>query len=500
MPLIVRYERSLLAKQAGFAYQVSAVEAIKNLEYAAVFHEQGLGKTKIAIDLALYWLSNSIVDSVLIVTKKGLLQNWREELAQHSYLQPRMLSQDRKANYYAFNSPSRMYLLHYEVIQSEQKRIQLFLRTRRVAVILDEAHRIKNPNAAITKSLFAVAPGFVRRVVLTGTPVANRPYDLWAPIAFLDGGKALGKHFSDFRSSLDLRNDFHQREDKALAFERTLAGVYDRLRPFTVRETKDTAGIALPTKEIKNVLVELAERQAELYREFQEELSAVVIRAGRLLRDDAEEMLKRLLRLVQVASNPALVDQAYSGTPCKLPVLDQLVGKAADDSEKVIVWTSFTDNVNWLARELRPFNPVRVHGKLPIATRDAAIARFKADAACKVLIATPASAKEGFTLTIANHAIFYDRSFSLDDYIQAQDRIHRISQVRRCYITNLVAAGTIDEWVDVLLGAKQLAAQLGQGDISYEMYTKRVTYVYGAMLRDILGLAEEELDDGNATH
>jgi SNF2 family DNA or RNA helicase len=497
MALSVRYERPLLAKHAGFAYQVAAVEAIKDLEYAAVFHEQGLGKTKIAVDLMLYWLSNGIVDSVLIITKKGLLRNWCDEVAQHTHLQPRILSQDRRANFYAFNSPARVYLLHYEVVRSEEKRLRLFLRTRRVAAILDEAHRIKNPDAGVTLSLLAIAPGFVRRVILTGTPIANRPYDLWAPVAFLDGGKALGQDFANFRSTLDLRNDFHARQDKALAFQQALGGVYDRIRSFTVRDTKQTAGISLPTKEIRNVLVELAGRQAELYREFRDELSAVVVRAGRLLRDDADEMLKRLLRLVQVASNPKLVDHGYTGTPSKYPVFEQLVGKVVDAGDKVIVWTSFTENVDWLARELRPFDPARVHGKLAIAARDAAITRFKSDPACRVLIATPASAKEGLTLTVANHAIFYDRSFGLDDYLQAQDRIHRISQVRPCFVTNLIAAGTIDEWVDVLLAAKQLAAQLGQGDISYEIYAKQATYVYGAMLRDVLGISGEGDDDGD---
>ena len=74
--------------------------------------------------------------------------------------------------------------------------------------------------------------------------------------------------------------------------------------------------------------------------------------------------------------------------------------------------------------------------------------------------------KEGLTLTVANHAVFYDRSFSLDDYLQAQDRIHRISQEKPCHVKNLVAAGTVDCWVDALLAAKHLAAQLGQGDIT----------------------------------
>jgi SNF2 family DNA or RNA helicase len=169
------------------------------------------------------------------------------------------------------------------------------------------------------------------------------------------------------------------------------------------------------------------------------------------------------MRLVQVASNPRLVDDSYRAVPGKFPLLLNLVHQAVDAGEKMIVWTSFTDNVDWIARELSDFGAVRVHGKLSFLQRDTSIKNFKLDKSCKILVATPAAAKEGLTLTVANHAVFYDRSFSLDDYLQAQDRIHRISQSRPCYISNLIANDSIDGWVDVLLAAKHLAAQLGQG-------------------------------------
>jgi SNF2 family DNA or RNA helicase len=107
-----------------------------------------------------------------------------------------------------------------------------------------------------------------------------------------------------------------------------------------------------------------------------------------------------------------------------------------------------------------------------------------------VLIATPGAAKEGLTLTVANHVIFFDRSFSLDDYLQAQDRIHRVSQVKTCYVYNLIMRDSIDEWVDLLLQAKKLAAQLAQGDISYDYYKKNMSYSYGEIVRGILDLED----------
>jgi SNF2 family DNA or RNA helicase len=481
-------EADLTAKHQGFVYQVEAFEAVKDLPYAAVFHEQGLGKTKIGVDLVLYWLRNDIVDSVIIITKKGLIQNWRDELAVHTHLEPRLLSQDKRANFYAFNSPSRIYLAHYEVVKSERKRLALFLKTRNVAALLDEAHKIKNPDSASTKVFFALRPGFKRKLIMTGTPVANRPYDLWAQICFLDGGAALGEEFSEFKRDLDLTNDLFEDPDKVNRFQRALSAVFAKIRPFAVRETKGTVEISLPDKELRNIDVELESRQLEIYKRFQKDMSAIVVRENQAVLDDAEEILKRLMRLVQVASNPKLVDDSYRSVPGKFSILLNLIHEATDAGEKVIVWTSFTDNVDWLARELADFGAVRVHGKRSFLDRDIAIKRFKTDKSCKVLVATPAAAKEGLTLTVANHAVFYDRSFSLDDYLQAQDRIHRISQTRPCYVTNLIGANTIDEWVDVLLAAKHLAAQLGQGDIDIDEYARQATYTYGEMIRDVLGL------------
>lgn len=492
--LKVQKPANLEAKRAAFPHQLDALEAIKDLAYAAVFHEQGLGKTKIGLDLALSWLSRDIVDSVLIVTKKGLIENWRQEIASHSHLRPRVLGQDRNANFHAFNSPARLYLAHYEVMLSERKRLELFLKTRRVAVLLDEAHKIKNPDAEVSQALHTLAEGFVRRVIMTGTPVANRPYDLWSQIRFLDGGAALGQEFTAFKHELDLSNDLAKNETRAAAFADALEQLFAKIRPFSVRETKKTTDLKLPDKTIRNRECPLESRQAEIYDQFRDELAAVVVREGRPVLDDAESLLKRLLRLVQVASNPAMIDQSYRAEPGKLRVLDDLVHEAIDADEKIVVWTSFTDNAEYLTRHLGPFGAVVVHGGLSMAKREDALRAFKTEPSCRVLVATPGAAKEGLTLTIANHAVFYDRSFSLDDYLQAQDRIHRISQERPCFVTNLIAADTVDDWVDALLMAKHLAAQLGQGDIDRTEYDARATYEFGEMVRDVLHLnGPEEL-------
>ena len=82
----------------AFPYQREAVEAIKDLPYSAIFHEQGLGKTKIAIDLLLYWLEYKDIDTVIIVTKKQLVQNWINEFKTHTALNPKILSSNKLDN------------------------------------------------------------------------------------------------------------------------------------------------------------------------------------------------------------------------------------------------------------------------------------------------------------------------------------------------------------------------------------------------------------------
>ena len=192
------------------------------------------------------------------------------------------------------------------------------------------------------------------------------------------------------------------------------------------------------------------------------------------------------MRLVQCASNPLLVDTSYSETPAKLHRLAEIIDDVTKAGEKIIIWTSFIQNAEWLTDRLQKFRPVCVHGSKDIDERNAALDRFKHDAACLALVATPGAAKEGLTLTVANHSVFFDRSFSLDDYLQAQDRIHRISQTRKCHIHNLIARDSVDEWVDSLLNAKYQAAQLTQGDIEQSEFSKGFDFNLPDMLGEIL--------------
>lgn len=485
--LVQKLHYDYSAKHEAFPYQHEAFEEIKDKEYAAIFHEQGLGKTKIAIDLLLYWLEHREIDTVLIVTKKTLVKNWVEEFGVHTNLRPKVLDSNRRGNFYVFNSRAEVVVTNFETISGERERMALFLKTRNVAIIIDESTKIKNPESKLTQDFFALAPLFKIRIIMTGTPVANRPYDLWAQIFFLDQGKSLGTDFSAFKLDTDLSNSLGHNDEKRGAFEGAVSHIFEKINGFSVRETKNSGIISLPTKKYMTFYTGFEDEQRRMYEEIRQEMTTVIHRGDLALLDESQDSLKRLLRLVQVASNPRLLDDRYDSVSGKEQILDELIGDIIQRGEKMIVWSSFTDNIDYFCKKYKVHGAVKITGKMNVEDRGRSVDNFKHGDA-KILFATPQSAKEGLTLTVANNCIFYDRGFNLDDYLQAQDRIHRISQQKQCNIYNLIIVDSIDIWIDKLLKAKQNAAFLAQGDISLDQYQEVADYSFGEMVRQILNL------------
>lgn len=484
------YQPDLSPKLGAFTYQQQAFEAVKDLDYSAIFHEQGLGKTKIAIDLLLYWLEKRDIDTVLIVTKKQLVRNWENEFVTHTHIVPKVLSSNRQDNFYILNSPARVIITNFETISGEKDRMELFLKARNTAIIIDESTKIKNPDSKLTKDFIELAPLFKIRTIMTGTPVANRPYDIWAQIYFLDFGQSLGEDFSRFKSYTDMSNDIGDNETKRKLFEDTVGGIFEKIRAFTVRETKNSGIITLPDKKYINEYCEFESKQKRMYDQIQHEMEILVQKEEEAFLDNSEACLKRLLRLLQIASNPRLVDDLYGSFSGKEQRLDTLLAEIVARGEKVIVWSSFIENVNYFYAKYKSLISVRIHGGMTIEDRNKSVEKFKSGEA-NVLFATPQAAKEGLTLTIANNVIFYDRGFNLDDYLQAQDRIHRISQTKTCFVYNLMIKDSIDVWVDKLLQAKQNAAFLAQGDYKLAQYQSIMDYSYGELIKEILNMEEQ---------
>jgi SNF2 family DNA or RNA helicase len=151
--------------------------------------------------------------------------------------------------------------------------------------------------------------------------------------------------------------------------------------------------------------------------------------------------------------------------PWKYSRIEEIVKRAAANGEKVIVWSSFVRNLKALSKFLSRYQPAMIHGGIPTITknpeseitRDLELRRFRQDKECTVLLANPAACGEGISLHHdCHHAVYLDRTFNAGQFLQSQDRIHRLGLAKeiRTQYTLLLSRGTIDESVDARLRVK----------------------------------------------
>lgn len=473
----------LRPKFEAFQYQSDAFNASKDHEYFGIFHEQGLGKTKIAIDLALHWIEEGTCDSVIFVTKKNLVDNWNNEIRAHTSIYPIVFDAQKKENTSKFYSYGKLYICHYDLVKNDIENFESFCNFRKVGMVLDESVAIKNPDSINAKSFHRLTSLLTRRVIMTGTPVDNRPYDIWSQIYFLDGGKSLGANFNAFKKKYDLDKELSQSAIKQEIFERNLLSLKKSISGFTLRETKQSCLIELPNKEFQNIKLQFEDNQRKLYEKVRSEIAIELVKEGKNVVEYLDFIAVRLLRLIQISANPKGYDESYTGSSPKIIAVKKLIDEIQPD-EKVIIWTQFIKSAKLLEKEIP--NSTALHGEKPIEERNLIINNFKTVKEDRVLIATYGTAKEGLTLTVANHAIYFERNFSLSDYLQSQDRIHRISQTKTSYVYNLIIKDSIEEWVEALVNAKNMAAGYIQGDLSEEEYKEKINYSFNKLLTEIL--------------
>ena len=438
-------------------HQVEGTRFLRARNAAALFDEQGLGKSKQLIDAIAHDIRDGTIDAALIICPNILKTTWADEIERHSSMRYATFGAGRRARREAFRSlKADVYVINYEAVTAELISLRALLRFKRCALVLDESHRVKTPTAKVTGAVHALARESTKRIIMTGTPVANRPEDLWSQLYFLDGGYTVGDTFEAFRARYCTATSGYVR----------LEELRHRVDAVSLRRQKDGT-ITLPPKRFVRVAVDVVGRQREMYRRLRDELELWVrSMSGEEFMAQAENILARLLRLSQLASNPKLIDAQYIDDPVKYGALDKILReRLVDPNQKAIVWTSFIGNIPLLVSRYRHLNPVAICGEIGHAARDQAVRAFKRDPHVRLLIANPAAAREGLTLTEARTAIYLDRTFNLVDFLQSQDRIHRISQQAACDIILLIARNTVDEYIDFSLEQKQRLAKFTQGDI-----------------------------------
>jgi len=330
-----------------------------------------------------------------------------------------------------------------------------FLQQKKCLYILDEAHNIKSPSAQRTKTIVASGKYAPYRRILTGTPIAKGPFDIYAQIKFLkdDFWKKFGLtnfqvykfHFGEWFT----RSDSIKTTGRDPGFDKLLNYKnVDQLQKIIEttcsRVTKETAGLNLPPKLYSRRLVELTPTQKRLYDDLKNEALAV-LDSGSVI--DGNLAVTRLLRLQQIICGYVKTDdeEPIHVLEGKNPRLDALAELVDGIFHPAIIWARFTKDID-LIMDLLGDNAVRYDGKISAEQAAENKRRFQ-EGEVQFFVATPQKGGTGLTLVQAKTVIFYSNSFKLIDRLQAEDRAHRIGQDVSVSYIDIVCKGTVDEHI-----------------------------------------------------
>lgn len=450
-----------------YAHQRAGLAFLVHLDGGALLWEMGLGKTKTAIDFAEWLEYDSTVTQrrgadghqrVLVICPNTVKRNWGDEIAKHAQHDdwdiPRGTLVQRVA---------RLALNRYTIINAEALSHKVMAEALRAIewdlIIVDESTRFKTPGAARTKTLMKLRAK--RRVILTGTPITGKPQDAYVQFEWVKPG-TFGKSYWTFAERY-LQKDWF--------------GTVVGLKPGTADELRsriDTVSyrilkadvLDLPPKVYTTRTVEMRDEQLRAYRQMRDELRIEIANKPELR---ATNILTVLLRLTQVTAG--LVgergDYQWIEDSAKVVELDHLLLEELA-TEQVVIFGLYQAELEALGRRYgskdgSPFDNGLIYGPTPEPTRHQVISQFQAGDR-RLLFAQIRTGGIGINLTRAQTAIYYSRSWSLEEWLQSQDRLHRIGQTGTVTIIPLVAEGSIDEDIASALDDKQALADDLTGD------------------------------------
>jgi SNF2 family DNA or RNA helicase len=266
-------------------------------------------------------------------------------------------------------------------------------------------------------------------VLLSGTPTPKDVSDLWAQMRILDGGERFGKSYYKWLSSVaELGTEYSDFAVKRFNDEAVSESIV-RVHEIMLRRRKERV-VNLPEKTFVLREIELVGSQRERYDEIREGL-ILRMRAlsGEQFFREITNILEEYLRAVQVASNPRLVDPEWKGEPAKFLELDEIVEEVVRGQEqKLVVWTNYLGNVRELTERYREFGAAAFSGEVSASDREHTVRAFQEQETPRILVAVPAAGGVGITLTAAQTAVYVDKTWNAEHWMQSVDRIHRIGQ------------------------------------------------------------------------
>lgn len=419
--------------------------------------EQGLGKTKQVIDIAIAKkLQHNYKHCLIICCVNSLKWNWFNEVNTHSNELPYILGMRCKKGKWVVKGNKEkledLKLLHlnrsYFIITNVESlrvpeisnEINKLCKENQINIIaVDEIHKCNNHTSQQSRGLLNITADI--NIAMTGTPLMNKPTDLYLPLKWL--GYENHSYYA-FEKHYCIKGGFGGYE---VIGYKNLDELQEKLNKIMLRRLKSDV-LDLPDKVFIDEYVEMSNKQQKIYNEVFDDIKSNID-----MIKIAANPLAQLIRLRQATGYTGILSSTIKES-AKLDRLEQLVEDSVNNNQKVVVFSNWTQMTDIIYKLLKTYNPAIITGDTNVNDRQLMVDKFQNNNKCKVIIGTIGAMGTGLTLTAGTVVIFVDEPWTKASFNQAVDRCHRIGTTSKITVYVLLAKNTIDERIHEIVEKK----------------------------------------------
>lgn len=420
--------------------------------------EQGLGKTKQVIDIAIAKkLEKGYKHCLIICGVNGLKWNWKNEIHTHSNESGHILGQrinssgktiigsikDRLYDLNNLDSIKDYFLItNVESLRDDSiaTKIAQLCKTKEIGLVaFDECHKAKNPTSQQGKGILKVKAESM--IAMTGTPLLNTPLDLYIILKWLGYEQHAFYSFKKHYCELGGYGGYE------VVGYKNLNKLQERLNEIMLRRLKMDV-LDLPEKLYVDEYVDLTPKQKQIYNEV-----TAMVKSNIDIVKTSPNPLAEVIRMRQATGYTGILSSTVQES-AKLDRMEELVAEAVSNGRKVVIFSSWTQITTPVKQRLYEYNPAVITGEIGDTVRSEMVNKFQNDDSCKVIIGTIGAMGTGLTLTAGSVVIFLDEPWTKGNKDQCVDRCHRIGTNQNVTIYTLMGKNTIDERIHDIVEQK----------------------------------------------
>ena len=421
-------------QESGFQW----LNYLREVQWGGILaDDMGLGKTVQALSFIHHLKQENGSLKALVVCPTTLMFNWQNEIKKFTPTLTFAIHHGGSRSREGLGSAEiDIIITTYGTLRSD---IKQFVEVVFDYVVLDESQAIKNPGSKVTK-----AAGLLKaknRLCLSGTPLQNNTFDIFAQMNFLNPGMLGSMEFFKQEFSVPI-DKFGEKVQK------------DHLRkllyPFILRRTKEQVAKDLPEKQEMVLFCEMGEEQRKIYEayrnDYRDKILGVVEDQG--IQKSQLTILQGLMKLRQICDSPAIVkeEERFPNVSVKLEEIGREITENISN-HKALIFSQFLGMLALIREKMKELGVDYEYfdGSSSVAERERAITRFQNDDNCRVFLISLKAGGVGLNLTAADYVYIVDPWWNPAVEQQAIDRTHRIGQTKNIFAYRMICTDTVED-------------------------------------------------------